>query len=145
MIANRRLAGAAMVIAFFTSTSVRAADVNGVWIANDGQARIKLEPCGSNLCGTIVWLLEPRDPDTGQPKLDKNNPDNSMRVRPILGMHLLDVKPEREGQWRGSIYNGQNGQTYNVTIRAEAATLKVQGCVLGGLICSTQTWTRFVG
>jgi uncharacterized protein (DUF2147 family) len=58
---------------------------------------------------------------------------------------MLDVKPEREGQWRGSIYNGQNGQTYNVTVRAEGTALKVQGCVLGGIICSTQTWTRFGG
>jgi uncharacterized protein (DUF2147 family) len=132
--AHLRAIGAAMTLAALTLGSAEAADANAVWLVNEGQARIKVEPCSSNLCATIVWLAE--DPDTGKAKLDKKNPDGSLRSRPIVGLRMLEARLEREGQWRGTIYNGQ---TYDVTIRTEGAALKVKGCVLGGLFCSTQT------
>jgi len=134
---------AALTLAFLPSGHAEAAGANATWVANEGQAHIKIEPCNANICGTIVWLAEPNDRDTGKAKLDKNNPEAALRSRPILGLHMLTAHAEQEGQWRGTIYNGQNGRTYDVTIRMEGEKLNVQGCVLGGLICSTQSWVRF--
>ena len=58
-----------------------AADPAGMWLTQGGNSRIRLADCGGALCGTIVWLKEPNDPDTGKPKTDKNNVDAAHRSR----------------------------------------------------------------
>ncbi|MGY3547435.1 DUF2147 domain-containing protein [Bradyrhizobium sp. USDA 4469] len=143
MSVNLRAIGIAMTLATLIAGSARAADANAIWIANEGQARIKVQTCGQNICGSIVWLADPLDPETGKAKLDKYNPNSSLRSQPIVGLRVLDARPEREGQWRGTIYNGQDGKTYNANVRLEGDVLKVEGCVLGSIFCRTQTWTRF--
>ena len=55
----------------------------GVWEPSHGKARIKIEKVGTRYYGKIVWLKEPNDPDTKQPKVDKNNPDAAMRTSPL--------------------------------------------------------------
>jgi uncharacterized protein (DUF2147 family) len=120
----------------------KAEDPLGLWKANDGQATFRIAPCGAGLCGTIAALAEPNDPATGRPKTDVNNPDAAMRVRPVVGLTMLRMTREGENAWRGTIYNGQDGRTYNATMASENMRLKVTGCVLGGLVCRTQIWSR---
>ena len=52
--------------------TVRAAEPIGTWLTEDGKATVRIANCGPALCGTIVSLKEPNDPDTGRPKADKN-------------------------------------------------------------------------
>jgi uncharacterized protein (DUF2147 family) len=53
------------------------------------------------------------------------------------------MKPSGADKWAGEVYNVEDGKTYSGSITMESATaLKLQGCVLGGLICKGQTWTR---
>ncbi len=56
------------------------------------------------------------------------------------------MKPAAGGKWEGQIYNAQNGKMYqaNVSLKSDNE-LKVQGCVLGGLFCGGETWTRVTG
>jgi uncharacterized protein (DUF2147 family) len=45
--------------------------------------------------------------------------------------------------WSGKLYNTQDGATYNGTVTVvNKNTLKLEGCVLGGLVCQGPTWTR---
>ncbi|MFM7726174.1 MAG: DUF2147 domain-containing protein, partial [Flavobacteriales bacterium] len=60
----------------------------GVWEPSNGKARVKIEKIGEKYYGKIVWLREPNDPNTGQPKVDKNNPDASLRTVPLKGYRL---------------------------------------------------------
>src|SRR5882724_5198126 len=60
-----------------------AADPIGTWLTEEGKATVRVAYCGGALCGTIVALKEPNDPQTGKPKIDKNNADGGMRGRPI--------------------------------------------------------------
>jgi uncharacterized protein (DUF2147 family) len=56
---------------------------------------------------------------------------------------VLGMKPSGPNVWSGDVYNTQDGRTYSgsfTLISDNAAALK--GCVLGGLICKSQTWTR---
>ena len=139
----------ALAFALVLSQSARAADAQspvGVWIANDGKAHVSVAPCKDNqdhICGTVIWVAEPIDPETGKPKLDKRNSDKSLRSRPVIGMSMLDMSPDDDGIWRGNIYNGQDGNTYNATLRLNDGKIDVQGCVFFGLLCKTQTWERF--
>ena len=55
---------------------------------------MRITNCGGALCGALVWLKEPNDPATGQPKTDKNNADASKQSRPLLGVQIvLGMKP----------------------------------------------------
>ncbi|MBV9433147.1 MAG: DUF2147 domain-containing protein [Hyphomicrobiales bacterium] len=118
--------------------TVSAAEATGEWLVEDGDARVRIANCGANLCGSVSWIKE------GAPSVDVNNPDPAMRSRPLLGSAvLLGLKPSGAAEWTGSLYDAENGRTYTgkLTILDERH-IKVAGCVLGGLICESQTWTR---
>jgi len=121
-----------------------AADPTGTWLTEEGKATVRVTDCGGALCGTIIALKEPNDPQTGTPKVDKNNVDASKRSRPIIGVQLVTgLKPAGANKWSGQIYNPEDGKTYNASVTLQNAnTITVQGCILGGVICKTNTWTR---
>jgi uncharacterized protein (DUF2147 family) len=47
-----------------------------------------------------------------------------------------------DGNYTGSITDPDNDKTYSGKGALSGATLKMSGCVLGGLICRSQTWTK---
>jgi uncharacterized protein (DUF2147 family) len=121
-----------------------SADPVGTWLTEGGRSRVRVGPCGSALCGTVVWLKEPDDPDTGKPKVDKKNADASKRGRPLVGVAiLLNAKPSGSNKWVGQVYNAEDGKTYDGTLTEVSPTsLKLEGCALAGFICKSQVWTR---
>jgi uncharacterized protein (DUF2147 family) len=122
-----------------------AGDPSGTWLTEGGKSQVRLVNCGATLCGRIQWLKEPSDPATGKPKRDARNPDPSKRDRPIVGVDiLLGMRPDQTpNQWAGDIYNPEDGKTYRAHLTLQdARTLQVKGCVLGGLICKSQAWSR---
>ncbi len=134
----RRLCAIAVALGLLVPIAARAAEATGEWLIEDGDARVRIAPCGADLCGHVAWIKE------GSPTLDVNNPDPAKRSRPLLGSAvLLGLKPSGAGQWTGSLYDAEDGRTYTgkLTIIDERH-IKVAGCVLGGLICQSQTWTR---
>lgn len=117
--------------------------VTGTWLSSDGGTKVRVSECGGKLCGKVVWLNEPIDPDTGKPKTDKRNSDPAKRTRPLLGVPVVNgMAPSGNNKWAGEIYNADDGRTYQayVTLVADNA-MQVQGCVLG-VLCKNQTWTR---
>jgi uncharacterized protein (DUF2147 family) len=141
---NRTILFGVVALVFTTALPARAADPTGVWLTADDDARVRIYRCGEAFCGTILSLKEPNDPDTGRPKLDKFNKDAGKRARPIIGIELITgLKPKGPDQWEGSLYNPEDGNTYAGILTTEGLlTLKLQGCVLGGLICKSETWKR---
>lgn len=114
----------------------------GTWLTEGGKSHVEIRLCGEKYCGRIVWLREPRNED-GSVKLDKNNKDETLRSRRILGIDLLSgFAAGGEGPWKGGrIYNPVNGKTYRSNLKLQDAdTLRVSGCVL--FFCETQVWTR---
>ncbi len=120
----------------------QAAEPNGVWLTEKGDARVKVTKCGNGLCGVIVWLREPIDRATGQPQVDDKNPNPSLRTRPVIGMPLfIGMRPSAPGRWSGQIYNADDGGTYVGHVSfAGGDALQVEGCV--GAICGGENWTR---
>jgi uncharacterized protein (DUF2147 family) len=136
---------AALIAYFAAAWPAFAADPTGIWSTADNQARVRIYNCGQDLCGTIVSLKEPNDPESGKPKFDKFNQDASKRARPIIGVELMSrLKPNgTPDQWEGALYNPEDGNTYKGILTMQGLlSLKLQGCVLGGLICKSETWNR---
>ena len=125
-------------------TPALAADPLGTWLTGDKKGKVKIVNCGGAICGALVWLQEPNDPETHQPKTDKHNADASKQGRPLLGIPIvLSMKPNGADVWEGQVYNAEDGSTYTGSFTMTSAnTAELKGCVLAGLICKAQTWTR---
>jgi uncharacterized protein (DUF2147 family) len=122
-----------------------AVDPLGTWFTEEGKATVRIAPCGPALCGTIISLKEPNDPATGKPKTDQNNVEAGLRGRPVVGvLVVLGMKPSgTANKWSGQVYNAEDGKTYSGSLTLQDAnTIKIEGCILGGLVCKAATWTR---
>jgi uncharacterized protein (DUF2147 family) len=118
----------------------------GVWESGNGKARIKIDKAGSIYNGRIVWLREPQD-ETGKPKVDKNNPDEALRTKPLLGYSMLkNFTYAGEKKWEdGTIYDPESGSTYSCVITmTDANTLDVRGYIGVSLFGRTDVWKRIV-
>ena len=93
----------------------------GVWLTEEKEGKVRIEQCGSNLCGYSV---------------DSKSNQNGEQV-------LINMKPSKDQKWSGRILDPNSGSTYDSTIAMKGTDrLRVQGCAFGGMFCGGQTWTR---
>jgi uncharacterized protein (DUF2147 family) len=139
------------LVALIGATSFAAAanrTLDGRWLTQEGRAIVEIAPCkddGKAHCGTILWVKDPINPETGKPRHDKNNPEPSLQRRPIIGLQSLwNIVPNTEGAWNAVSYDPRNGEEHEITMTptADMSKMVLQGCGLGGLICRSQTWTK---
>ncbi|WP_245297106.1 MULTISPECIES: DUF2147 domain-containing protein [Rhodomicrobium] len=125
-----------ILLVCLASPALAAADPTGEWLVKDGTARIRINPCADALWGVIAWAQTPGT--------DQNNPNPALRNRPIIGMPiLLRMKKVEPNRWEGEVYNAQNGKTYTSNISlVKTDVLRIEGCILGGLFCDGENWTR---
>ncbi|MGO9604239.1 MAG: DUF2147 domain-containing protein [Candidatus Binataceae bacterium] len=118
----------------------------GVWATDGGDSHVKIVECGTNLCGTIVWLKDPLG-DDGKDAVDSNNPDPSLRSKKLVGLMLLsgfEQDKDDPSKWiHGRIYDPDDGRTYscNLTVQDRNA-IRVRGYIGFSLLGKTQVWTR---
>ncbi|MDA9437287.1 DUF2147 domain-containing protein [Bradyrhizobium sp. CCBAU 51627] len=93
----------------------------GVWLTEEKEGKVRIEQCGTNLCGYSV---------------DSKSNQNGEQV-------LINMKPGKDQRWSGRILDPNSGSTYDSTISLKGTDrLRVQGCAFGGMFCGGQTWTR---
>ncbi len=127
---------AAAIISMNSAASL-AADAKGDWVRPNGASKIRIVSCGNALCGELIWLKTPRN--------DTANPDASKRSRPLIGVQIVQsmTPTTKANQRKGKDYNAEDGKTYTGFIELTSANkLKLEGCVMGGLICKGETWSR---
>ena len=128
------LLGLAAATTLALASPAAANDPRGTWRSQSGETRVRFADCGGQICGTIVSSAQARD--------DKNE-DASLRGRSLVGVRVITMRPNGANAWQGTLYNFQDGKTYNGRMTMPAAnSMSLSGCVLGGLICRSQTWTR---
>lgn len=123
----------ALLIAALSAPQVRAQQpVEGLWKNPIGSAIIRVAPCGSLLCGTVVWASA-----RGRAEVAKNTSH-------VVGtMVLTGVKRVAPNRWTGKLYVPDDN--IHVSARLELITyrdLRLTGCGLVGLVCRSQIWTR---
>lgn len=132
-------------LSFMTAGAQNADDIIGYWKTGDGKGIIQVYKKADKYFGKIVWLAEPNDPETGQPKKDKKNEKEALRSRPVLGLeNLTNFSFIKKGLWEeGEIYDPKSGETYSCTIKMpDINTLEVRGYVGISLFGRTDTWKR---
>ncbi|WP_041469061.1 DUF2147 domain-containing protein [Chloroherpeton thalassium] len=136
------------VISLFAKTTLaqefHADDVLGIWYNDEKTAKIEMYKEDEKYHGKIVWLKNPIDTATGNPKVDKNNPDEALRQRPIVGLVLIKNFIFDEDEWEdGEIYDPKNGKTYSCYMVLETPNkLRVRGFIGISLLGRTTYWTR---
>lgn len=134
---------ALLLAAFFCfSGQAFAIDAKGMWLDQQGQAKIRVANCnGNTLCARIVWLRQPND-KYGKPLIDDNNGDVKLRKRPIIGVPVAyNMRQTHANKWAGRVYDPQRGgSTYSgsMTLLADGR-MKVTGCL--AFICESEYWS----
>jgi uncharacterized protein (DUF2147 family) len=112
--------------------TVASADpLEGVWqteLDDERYAHVTISPCAAAYCGTITQSFT----EDGKPAQSDN----------IGKKIVIDMVPQGDGEYEGSVFRPSNGKTYYGTISLAGNKLKLRGCVAGGLICAKQNWTR---
>ena len=122
----------ALAAAFALSgTAAFAAEpIEGLWQtqADEGaSAFVQVSPCGGAFCGTIV--------KTFKGKNEYKSPNLGKQI--VIGM-----TPASSGAYKGKVLRPADNKIYNGKAQVSGKSMKLSGCVAGGLICKTQTWTK---
>ena len=124
-----------------TASRASAEELIGTWLTANSDAHIRVVKCGKSLCGSVVWLRDAVDKETGQPPVDSKNPNPTMRSRNILGIRIFVMDLDNTATWVGGIYNSDDGKTYKGRLSPRGEDeLEVQGCA--GSLCGSEVWTR---
>jgi uncharacterized protein (DUF2147 family) len=86
-----------------------------------------------------------KDGVPGTPKLDRKNPDLSLKAKPILGLEIVhDFIYNGDGKWvDGRVYDPKNGKTYRGKMTVVAPNqLDLLGFIGVPLLGRTTTWTK---
>jgi len=112
--------------------------IEGYWFNDKKDAKIQIyKATDGKFYGKIVWLKDAA-------KKDENNPKSALQTQPILGLVILKGA-EKDGNSYddGTIYDPENGKTYDCTIKSKGTnTLALRGYVGISLFGRTTEWSR---
>lgn len=109
----------AAITAFAFAASALADPIEGMWKrpADKGGALERISACGGSFCVTVA---------SGEHS----------------GKSAGSFRATGGGKYKGTLTDISAGKTYNGKASLSGNSLRMSGCVLGGLICSSETWTR---
>lgn len=120
----------ATVLGLAGGVAASADPIEGTWKTqeDDGAyAHVVIAPCGPAYCGTIARTFK----DGGEYK------------SPNIGKQLVrGMAPVGEGRYEGKVWRPSNDKIYAGKINVNGNSMKMAGCVAGGLICAKQDWVR---
>ncbi|WP_136658620.1 DUF2147 domain-containing protein [Nitratireductor sp. XY-223] len=112
----KHTAATAFILASLGGTALAADPIVGNWRTQSGETAA-IAPCGGgNFCVTLK---------TG-----------------TYAGATIGTLANAGGRYRGKITDPETDRTYTGKASITGSQMKMQGCVLGGLICQAQTWTR---
>ncbi|MBO9707562.1 MAG: DUF2147 domain-containing protein [Caulobacter sp.] len=129
------LIAAVAALVGLTSVPAQAADM-GVWRNPKDNVRVEIKSCGDSMCGYVVYASRKAEADA-----------RKSGYQTLVGQQLLrDFEPTGHGNMRGKVFVPTLKVTLSGTAEfIDARTMKAKGCVLGGVICKSQIWTRVDG
>lgn len=119
-------------------------DIIGTWINTNENQKIQFYKKENKYFGKLVWLKEGID-ESGNPLTDKNNPEEELRTRKIIGEDILkNLSYRGRLVWnRGNIYEFTSGKTYNCTVTLrDKDNLDIRTYFGLAILGRTQRWKR---
>lgn len=123
-----RLAAAAGLVFFVPlcgfAIAASAPDPSGTWNRGDGNAKVRIAPCGSNICATNVWI---KDTSRGEAVGDRL---------------VMTLQPKSADTLIGKAFDAKRELTYAIQVKVAGQKLVTRGCLVGGLVCKSVNWSR---
>ena len=114
----------------FAAGMAMADPVEGLWkteVDDGAYAHVSIGTCGAKICGTIQQTFN----------------SGGEYESPNKGKTLVrDMVAQGDGHYAGKVWRPSNDKIYIGKMELNGSKLKLKGCVAGGLLCSSQTWTR---
>ena len=109
--------------------------LEGQWTNYKKNVVVQVERCGTAYCGRVV-----RASEKAKAKAAKGGTPN------LIGTQILTgLVPAGAGKFRGRAFVPKRNIHATATVRQVSDdVMQVQGCVLGGLLCDSERWTRIV-
>lgn len=98
--------------------------LTGNWARDDGTVRMRIGPCGADLCAVNTWVKAS---------------DSKERVGDKLILMLAPISPS---EFQGQAHDVRRQMTYKITLALQGSGLSTTACVLYGIICKSVGWTR---
>jgi uncharacterized protein (DUF2147 family) len=121
--AHLRLSTCMILLAMTGAAFAQAPDPSGVWMRDDGNARVRIAACGNDICATNLWI---GDTSKGEEVGDKL---------------VMTLEQSAENQFEGTAYDPKRDKTYSMTLTVGEQSLVTRGCIAGGLLCRDVRWT----
>ena len=112
----------AALVTLASGAPAQADITKGIWHREDGNARVRVAPCGDALCAINVWIREPGDEKVGD------------RL-------VLNVKPAGPGVYEGTAFDPQRNLSFASRITYSESRMTTSGCVLK-ILCKSVGWSR---
>jgi len=124
---------AGTIPAFAAPTLAAPPSMEAFWLNPHNSVVVRTGPCGAHLCGWIIWADKEARDDARDGGVDR-----------LVGTQLLEnYSYQGKGRWSGTVYVPDMGHSFASQIeQMPAGRMKVKGCILGGLLCKSQIWTR---
>ena len=120
----RPMMGALLCLLCAFATGAQAADIEGQWARGDGNAKVRIAPCGADICVVNTWIRPGTPSEKAGDKL------------------VMAIKPGADGRYFGNAFDPQRDLTYRITVTVNGDRMTTRGCVVAGLICKGVDWTR---
>ena len=110
-----------------------AQSLEGQWTNYKKNVVVKVERCGTAYCGRVVQASA-----KAREKARKGGTPNLVGTQILTGL-----TPVGGGKFRGKAFVPKRNIHATATVRQISNdVMQVQGCVLGGLLCDNEKWTR---
>lgn len=123
----------AAAVASFAMPALAADSLLGDWRNTNNTVHLKLEKCGTAVCGRVTWASESQEAAARKGS-----------GKTLAGLTLLrELRMGKNGAWRGKVFIPAINSNANATVTVvDSKKLRVSGCVVLGVVCRTQHWHR---
>ncbi len=95
----------------------------GEWARGDGVAKVRIAPCGGDLCAINTWIKPGVQDEKAGDKL------------------VMNVQPSGASQLTGTAFDPQRDRSYKISVDVGGSSMTTRGCILG-VLCKSVGWTR---
>ena len=124
-----------ILLAAATAAPARGADTDilGRWSNSNETVLVEVTKCGRGICGRVVRASAGAETDA-----------RKAGAPPMVGTQVLrDFEARRAGTWSGRVFVPARNRTFRSTLtRIDGNRIRIDACILGGLICDGEVWRR---
>lgn len=118
-------------------------EILGVWYLESSESKIEIFKCGDNYCGKIMEAPSVFENDGKTFKKDKNNPNEKLRSRTVVGIiNLTNLDFKDEKYTNGLIYDASRGKVWDCVAEVKGNELHFTGYVGFEWLGKTVIWKR---